>query len=144
MPVQRDEAWLASATPEQIAAADDAGELDALQGRAVRTDPAIGTIPGIQRDQGWVDQATPEHIASALDAGELEAYLGRAPWPAGLSDPAKPAQGLYGDGSIVTHSTTPRGDIPHVTGPATTIGTGTDPKDVADRIAQLFTDPTKG
>ena len=144
MVAQRDEAWLTAATPEQIAAAYDAGELEALQGRAVRTDPAVGTIPGIQRDQAWVDQATPEHIASALDAGELEAYLGRAPWPANQTDPAKPAVGLYGDGSIITHGTTPRGDIPHVTGPATTIGTGTDPKDGTTPPVQHFTDPTKG
>lgn len=137
MAVQRDEAWLKTATPEQIAAAEEAGELDALQGRVVRTFPEVGSIPGLQREREWIDAATPDRLAAAYEAGELDAYLGRVPWP--QKEPAaKPAQGIYGDGSIVTHPETPRGDIPRETGPATVIGHGTDPIDLAARIAKVF------
>lgn len=127
MAVQRDEAWLATATAEEIAAAYDAGELDAIQGRMVLSGPDIGSVPGLQRDQAWVDTATPERIAAAMAVGELDAYLGRIPWPG--SNPEKPPQGLYGDGTIVTHDAIPAPAQPRVTGPATTIDVGVPPKD---------------
>jgi hypothetical protein len=144
MVVQRDEAWPKKAKPEEIAAADAAGELDELQGRTVTTDPAFGTIPGLQRDAAWVESAPPEHIAAAYDAGELDAYLRIIPWPASMSEPEKPARGLLGDGTIVTPAPAPRGDIPHVSGPAVTIPVGIDPKDARTPTPTLFTDPRKG
>ena len=55
MAVQRDEAWLKSATPDQVQAAYDAGELDdvmnGVQGAGVHTFPDVGSTPGLQRDR---------------------------------------------------------------------------------------------
>lgn len=128
MATQRDDAWLKAATPEEIAAAYDAGELEELQTGVVRSHPEIGSVPGLQHDQAWVDAMPADRVAAAFEAGELDALLGRIPWPQ-ADEPAKPSVGVYGDGTIVTHTPTPRGDIPHEVGSATVLGRGVDPKD---------------
>lgn len=126
MAVQRGPKWLAAATPEQIDAAYRAGELESmLTGDDVADTEAPSGV--LQHDQAWVDAATPEAIAEAFQAGELDVLLGKLP-PVS-NDPQKPAQGLYGDGAIVTHQGTPRGDIPQVIGAAVVIPSGVDPKD---------------
>lgn len=123
--VQRGPKWLAAATPEQIDAAYRAGELDdMLTGEEVTDTDTPSAV--LQHDQAWVDAATPEDIAAAFQAGELDVLLGKTP-PVS-NDPVKPSQGLYGDGTIVTHEPAPRGDIPQVIGPAVVIPTGADPK----------------
>lgn len=69
---QRDHAWLTSATPQQITAAFDAGELNELLGR-----PVPAAVDG-QATEEQLAAMTPEQKAAALQAGQLDAILGRA------------------------------------------------------------------
>lgn len=73
-PVQRDAAWLNSATPEQVAAAHAAGELAALLGGTVPDIPAEG-----QLTDEHLRQMTPEQITAAHAAGRLTDVLTTAP-----------------------------------------------------------------
>lgn len=70
---QRDEAWLRTATPDQVTQARDAGELNELLGRRVPV------VPDGQADDEQLSQMTPEEIARAYDSGQLDELLGRAP-----------------------------------------------------------------
>lgn len=75
--VQRDEAWLLSASPEEIHHAHLAGELDTiLTGKApLDTTPAAPGEQPVQRDAAWIDAATPQQLAAAYDRGELRDYM---------------------------------------------------------------------
>lgn len=59
--MQRDAEWVNAASAEQIAAAQAAGELDALLGRRVRTIPPIGR-EDLER---WLTTAEPDEIVAA-------------------------------------------------------------------------------
>ncbi|MBT2207028.1 hypothetical protein [Actinomadura sp. NEAU-AAG7] len=72
MPVQqRTRAWLSTATPQQITAALDAGELAELLGRR----------PPVQLDRQATEDdvagMTPDEIAAAFEHGHLDELLGR-------------------------------------------------------------------
>ncbi|OPG04127.1 hypothetical protein [Microbispora sp. GKU 823] len=68
--MQRDEDWLAAATPEQINAAYEAGELNALMGTPV--------IPNDgQLTDDHLKQMTPEQINRAYESGQLDHILGK-------------------------------------------------------------------
>jgi hypothetical protein len=74
---QRDEAWLLTATAEQVHNAHQAGELNQLMGKPLSLDdaPAAAGEAPVQRDQGWIDQASPRQLAAAYDRGELRGYI---------------------------------------------------------------------
>lgn len=79
MTVQRLEAWVRVATPEEVAAATTAGELaDVLAGKP--DDPAAvaafeAELAGRQKTEAWVKTATPEEVGAALTAGHLTRVL---------------------------------------------------------------------
>jgi hypothetical protein len=79
MSEQRTQAWIDSATPEQITAAHKAGELaNVLAG--VPDDPAdvareARERAALQKSEAWVKTATPEQIYAAKEAGHLTRVL---------------------------------------------------------------------
>ena len=74
---QRDEAWLLTATAEQVHVAHQAGELNQVMGMPLPLDdaPAAAGQEPVQRDQAWIDKATPQQLAAAYDRGELTKYI---------------------------------------------------------------------
>lgn len=77
--VQRDEAWLSSATPAEIAAAQSAGELaNLLAGVPAPVDPAAAqaALHG-QVLAGEARAMSPDEVAAAMNAGRLDYLLGR-------------------------------------------------------------------
>jgi hypothetical protein len=70
--VQRDEAWLAAATPAQVAAAHAAGELTAVLGAAPSPVPDGGQLA-----DEHLAHMSPAQIAQAFTTGRLDSVLGR-------------------------------------------------------------------
>ncbi|MBO2456559.1 hypothetical protein [Actinomadura violacea] len=79
-PVQRDEAWLVAATPDQITAAYTSGELAELlaaRSTPVDEDAAGDTVPDGQVPAGALATMRPDEVAEAYAAGRLDHALGR-------------------------------------------------------------------
>ncbi len=70
---QRDDAWLKTATPEEIADAMGRGELAELLGRAAPSAEVDGQAAEVD-----LEAMTPEQVADAYHAGKFDALLGRA------------------------------------------------------------------
>lgn len=75
--LQHDEAWLRTATPDQINAAYQAGELTAIVAVPAPERPEA-TAPEGQLDADTVKAMRPQEITEALDAGTLDHLLGRS------------------------------------------------------------------
>lgn len=70
---QRDQAWLTTATPEQVAHAHHAGELAQLLGQPIPRQVA----PGAQLTAEQLAQLSPDEVAAAYQAGACDQLLGR-------------------------------------------------------------------
>ncbi len=68
-PAQRSREWIVTASPEEITAAYNAGQLQVALGRAVDAP--------VQRTDAWLTAATPDEIAAAYEAGELATLQGQ-------------------------------------------------------------------
>ena len=78
--MQRDEAWVKSATPEEIHAAFIASEL--VDYSSVETAPApLKLSDADQALLDWTKAACPEDVVLAQAAGKLDSLLGREPVP---------------------------------------------------------------
>ena len=76
MTVQRNDAWVKAATPDQIVAAQERGELQSLLQGASDIPDSFDDSRIVQRDAQWFETASIEERARALDAGELVELLG--------------------------------------------------------------------
>ncbi|ONH59668.1 hypothetical protein CcI49_17150 [Frankia sp. CcI49] len=68
---QRDDQWLASAPPEEVARAYGAGELSQLLGDTTPTAP----VPGAQWSDTDLATASPSQVSEALARGDLRSLL---------------------------------------------------------------------
>lgn len=79
MAEQRGEAWVQSATSEQVYAAHSAGELADY----VSAGPEASVLSDAdQAVLAWTKAASPEDVVLAQAAGKLDSLLGRVPTPA--------------------------------------------------------------
>ena len=75
---QRDAAWVRTATPDEVFAAHEAGDLaDLIEARnSPVAEPAEPEAREGQKSMTWVKAARPEQVEAARDAGELDDLLG--------------------------------------------------------------------